>query len=167
MKTAFPVLIISVLVFAFCGGCSSLAKTHQARLERIYRVHGEIAEIAKKLQDIEQIMLYVGRIKDSPLADAALNVAIAIHGEPDEAEKKYAETITLESIEAIGEEVVDLLKLRSKLETISLREKQKSISDAHAIYAIEIRYKFFEKLMLKCAVVVCAVVAIFFLKKFF
>jgi hypothetical protein len=39
-------------------------------------------------------MLYAGRVKSPPMADLALDVAIAIHGEPDEAEKVYASYIT-------------------------------------------------------------------------
>jgi hypothetical protein len=37
-------------------------------------------------------MLYVGRIRDSPLADDALDVAIAIHGQPDDTEKRTPRT---------------------------------------------------------------------------
>ncbi|MDR1413385.1 MAG: hypothetical protein LBI56_00375 [Puniceicoccales bacterium] len=165
---AAPVNILIVsLIFICCGGCNSIAKMHHSRLERIYRIHGEIAEISKQLQDIEQIMLYVGRIKDTPLADAALDVAIAIQGEPDESEKRYAESITLESLEPIKLQVIDLVNLRSKLELISLKENQKAIDDSYAIRAIESRYQFLEKLIFKCAAGVCIVVAIFFLKKIF
>jgi hypothetical protein len=144
-----------------------MAKTHHSRLERIYHAHDEIVEISKKLQDIEQMMLYAGRIKDSPLADAALDVAIAIHGEPDEAEKKYAESITFDSLKVIEKQVISLIKRRANLEALANKERRKVIDEAYAIHAMETRYKLFKEIVFNCSAVICVAVAIFFLRKIF
>jgi hypothetical protein len=40
-------------------------------------------------------MLCVGRVKDSPIADLAFDVAIAIQSGPDDSEKVCANNITL------------------------------------------------------------------------
>jgi predicted nucleotidyltransferase len=147
-------------------GCNSIAKTHHQRLERISRAHDEIANISKKLQDIEQIMLYIGRVRDSPLADAALDVAISIHGEPDDSEKQFAEKITADAVEAVSASVLKLKKRKAALELISQKDRQEAIDESYALHAMESRYKFFEGLMSNCAMAVCAIVAIFMLKKF-
>jgi hypothetical protein len=149
-----------------CCGCESVAKAHLQRLERIYHTGNEIIEISKNLQDIEQMMLYVGRIKDSPMADAALDVAIAIHGEPDDTERKYAENMTMDSLEAVKIHAMDLVKKRANLEMITAKEKQKSIGESYSFYSLESRYKFLQRLVTNCSMVVCAVVAIFFLRRF-
>ncbi|MDR2737975.1 MAG: hypothetical protein LBB18_03490 [Puniceicoccales bacterium] len=148
-------------------GCSSTAKTHHQRLERICRVHDEIAEIARELQDIQQIMLYVGRIRDNPIADRALDVAISIHGEPDVAEKQFAENMTIAEIEKISASAAELLKRMATLEAISRKEKAKAIDESYAIHALESRYKFCEQLISRCLVAVCAVAAFLFLRKIF
>jgi hypothetical protein len=124
--------------------------------------------ISKKLQDIEQTMLYVGRIKDGPLANAALDVAIAIHGEPDDFEKRYAENITMESIASIKVYAVDLVKQKAALESLAHKEKKKSIEETHAMYAQEIQYNFLKQLVsVGVIAVVCIIVAYFFARKFF
>jgi hypothetical protein len=165
-KTLLP-FICSVALIGLCG-CNSIVQPHRERLERIYRVHDGILGISKKLQDIEQTMLYVGRIKDGPLADAALDVAIAIHGEPDAFEKRYAENITMESIASTKIYAIDLVKQRAALESFAHKEKKKSIEETHAMYAQEIQYNFLKRLVSTCTItVVCVIAAYFFARKFF
>ncbi|MDR2603592.1 MAG: hypothetical protein LBC11_03485 [Puniceicoccales bacterium] len=165
-KTLLP-LVYSVVLINLCG-CNSIVKPHRERLERIYRAHDGIAGISKKLQDIEQTMLYVGRIKDGPLADAALDVAIAIHGEPDDFEKKYAENITMESIASTKVYAIDLVKQKEALESFARKEKKKAIEETHAMYAQEIQYNFLKRLAsIGVVTVVCIIVAYFFIGRFF
>jgi tellurite resistance protein len=159
-----PLLLACAVVAV---GCGSVAKSHHSRLERVYRTHDEIAEISKKLQDIEQIMLYVGRINGGPLANAALDIAIAIHGEPDATEKKYAENITAAEIETLGKYAMELVGKRTYLETISAREKSKLLDEAYSIHGMESRYKLLETITNGCAMALCVAVAFFLLKKFF
>ncbi|MDR0741851.1 MAG: hypothetical protein LBE98_00085 [Puniceicoccales bacterium] len=148
-------------------GCNSIVKPHVERLERIYRTHDGIMGISKKLQDIEQTMLYVGRIKDGPLADAALDVAIAIHGEPDDFEKRYAENITMESIASTKIYAMNLVKQRTALESFAHKEKKKTIKEAHTMYVQEIQYNFLKQLVSTGVIaVVCIVVAYIFMRKF-
>lgn len=145
-----------------------MVKPHRERLERIYRAHDGIVGISKKLQDIEQTMLYVGRIKDGPLADAALDVAIAIHGEPDDFEKKYAENITMESIASAKVYAIDLVKQKAALESFARKEKKKTIEETHAMYAQEIQYNFLKRIASTCTVaVICVIAAYFFTRRFF
>ncbi|MDR2628403.1 MAG: hypothetical protein LBC30_00135 [Puniceicoccales bacterium] len=167
LKKALLPLVCYVVLIGLCG-CNSMVKPHRERLERIYRAHDGILGISKKLQDIEQTMLYVGRIKDGPLADAALDVAIAIHGEPDDFEKRYAENITMESIASTKIYAMDLVKQREALKSFVHKEKKKSIEETQAMYAQEIRYGFLKQLLSTCVVtVICIIVVCFFTKKFF
>ncbi|MDR1457723.1 MAG: hypothetical protein LBI47_02665 [Puniceicoccales bacterium] len=166
-KQALLPLVCSAVLINLCG-CNSIVKPHRERLERIYRAHDGIVGISKKLQDIEQTMLYVGRIKDGPLADAALDVAIAIHGEPDNFEKKYAENITMESIASTKVYAIDLVKQKTALEAFARKEKKKAIEETHAMYAQEVQYNFLKRLVSTCTVaVVCAIVAYFFTRRLF
>jgi hypothetical protein len=131
------------------------------------RAGDEIARISKKLQDIEQIMLYVGRIKDSPLADAALDVAIAIHGAPDEAEKRHADAITIDDIEAAGALAVDLLKRRARLEEISATERKKAMDESFSLYAMETKYGTLRRFTAGCSLLLGLAVAFLLMRKFF
>ncbi|MDR2779192.1 MAG: hypothetical protein LBB16_02800 [Puniceicoccales bacterium] len=150
-------------MMSLCG-CNSIARTHHERLERIYHTQNEIIEISKKLQDIEQTMLYVGRIKDGALANAALDIAIAIHGEPDDFEKKYAERVTMESIATTKVYAMDLVKQRAVLESLARKEKKKTMEEAYAMYAQEIRHNFLKQLVSMCTIAVVCFLVILFLK---
>ncbi|MDR2776866.1 MAG: hypothetical protein LBB17_02375 [Puniceicoccales bacterium] len=167
LRKALPPLICSLALINLCG-CNSIVKPHMERLERIYRAYDGITGISKKLQDIEQTMLYVGRIKDGPLADAALDVAIAIHGEPDDFEKRYAENITMESIASTKIYAVDLVKQKTALESLVHKEKKKAIEEAHTMYVQEIQYSFLKQLVSTCGIaMICIIVAHIFTRKFF
>jgi hypothetical protein len=161
----FSFLLPTITLAIF--GCGSVSKMHHARLERIYRTQDMAEEISKKLQDIEQIMLYVGRIKDGALANMALDVAIAIHGDPDSVEKKYAENITADEIDAMKSNVAVLLKQKAHLEAISSKEKRIAMDEAYSIRGIENRYNFLEAIVTNCTVAIGITAALFFLKKFF
>ncbi|MDR1595609.1 MAG: hypothetical protein LBR91_01635 [Puniceicoccales bacterium] len=159
------IFILSLLWIFACIGCNSITKIHHSTLERMYQVQDEIAEISKKMQDIEQIMLYVGRVRDGPLADAALDVAIAIHGEPDEMEKRYAENITVAEIETLRAQVASLANRRAQLEAISAGGRRRVMNEAYSMHGIESRYKLLETIVGNCAMAVCVTVVIFVIRK--
>jgi predicted nucleotidyltransferase len=148
-------------------GCASMARMHHERLERIHRTHDEVIEISKKLEDIEQMMLYIGRIRVGALANAALDVAIFINGEPDDDEKKYAESITIEAIQSLKIHAAKLMKRQEKLRAIFREDERKAIDESYAIHAMESRHQFIEKIFTNCLVATCIVGTIFFLKRFF
>jgi hypothetical protein len=157
----------AAIILVAMGGCNSIAKNHQERLEKIYLVRDRIDAISRELQDMVQIMLHVGRFRDSPLADNALDVAIAIEGEPDELEKKHAQNITADEIEHMKTHAQDLMRQRSSLEITASREKQKIIGEAQSMRALESRYKFFEKLFSNCALGFGIAAAIFIFRRLF
>ncbi|MDR3144559.1 MAG: hypothetical protein LBT64_03630 [Puniceicoccales bacterium] len=159
-------LLPLVICAAICG-CSSAARNHQERLERIYTTCDRISEISDELQDIEQMMLCVGRIRDSPLADDALDVALAIHGEPDELEKARAKNISADEIRSIKMHAMDLVKQKSALEFAASRERRRVMGEARAMEALEIRHRFFEKLVSNCAIGFGVITAIFIFRRFF
>jgi hypothetical protein len=151
----FSKLWISGLLASLClsaGGCSSLAHSHRLHLEKLYHAHGEIVKISSQLQDIQQVMLYAGRVNDSPISSMALDVAIAIQGEPDEAEKAYASTITKA---AIGKEMARAKKLiKRKQQLISIIDGQKDTiaKDISSIVSLESKYQLVSKSLTKCAI---------------
>jgi hypothetical protein len=155
-------LWISGLLASLCllaGGCSSLAHSHRQHLEKVYHAHEEIVSISSQLQDIQQVMLYAGRVNDSPISSMALDVAIAIQGEPDDAEKAYASTITKA---AIGKEMVRAKKLlKRKQQLISSIDGQKDTiaRDISSIASLESKYQLISKTLAKFAIF--AVFAIF------
>ncbi|MDR2603555.1 MAG: hypothetical protein LBC11_03280 [Puniceicoccales bacterium] len=70
----FPKLLVSGLLATLClstAGCSSLAHSHRQQLEKVYGAHDEIVKISSQLQDIQQVMLYAGRVNDSPISSMA------------------------------------------------------------------------------------------------
>ncbi|MDR1432964.1 MAG: hypothetical protein LBI61_01310 [Puniceicoccales bacterium] len=168
MASKFRFFAIAALILpCICGGCRSIAKAHHSRLDKISRTRGEIAEISEKLRDIEQVMLYVGRIKTGDVANAALDVAIAIHGGPDEAEKKYAQVVTLEEIEVMRTQVVKLARRRANLEALSCKETKRAIDEAYSIHAMESRYEFLERLVSNCVIATCIAIAVLLLRRVF
>jgi hypothetical protein len=164
--SASPPFAILIAAIVLCG-CHSVAKTHHGRLERIWRVGDEIAEISERLRDIEQTMLYVGRIRDVPLADAALDVAIAIHGAPDDAEKRHAETITAEDIKNTGVAVADLLRKRAHLEEISAAERRKATDESLSLYAMESKYQSLQRLVFGVSLAIGVAVVLCCVRRFF
>jgi hypothetical protein len=148
------------------GGCNSIVDSHRLRLEKIYRAHDEIATISSQLQDIEQVMLYAGRIKDPPIATLALDVAIAIHGEPDEAEKVYASNITTPMIEREMARVEKLLKRKNFLVGAISSEKNNIPKDLSALSSLETKYLFFSKLFTRGAIALGVLLSLFLFLKF-
>jgi hypothetical protein len=148
----FSKLWISGLLAVLCLsaiGCSSLAYSHRQHLEKLYHAHGEIVKISSQLQDIQQVMLYAGRVNDSPIADMALDVA----------EKAYASTITKDTI---GKEMVRAKKLiKRKQQLISSIDDQKDTiaKDISSIANLETKYQLVSKTLAKFAIF--AVFAIF------
>ncbi|MDR0742713.1 MAG: hypothetical protein LBE98_04610 [Puniceicoccales bacterium] len=156
-KSLVPLIVTLCLSTA---GCSSLSDSHRRRLEMVYSAHEEIVEISSQLQNIQQVMLYAGRVNDFPIADMALDAAIAIQGEPDDGEKAYASNITKR---IIGKEMVRANKLlRRKQHLISPIEGQKDTiaKDISSIARMEAKYDLVSKTLAKCAIYV--LFAIFF-----
>jgi hypothetical protein len=144
----FQKLWISGLLASLCllaGGCSSLAHSHRQRLEKVYHAHEEIVKVSSQLQDIQQVMLYAGRVNDSPIADMALDVAIAIQGEPDDREKLFAANITKD---IIGKEMVrakKLLKRKQQLIHVIDNQKDTIAKDISSIATLETKYHLVSK----------------------
>jgi hypothetical protein len=134
------------------GGCSSIVSTHRRRIEKICDANSELADISSALDDIAQTLLYAGRIHDPPLADLALDVAITIHGEPDDLEKAYAQTITPELIKKDMSSVKKLLVKRDSLTSFISSENKKLDSDIVALAKIETKYAILRGLIWKCAI---------------
>jgi hypothetical protein len=160
-----PIIIFAAI--AAIGGCHSVAETHHSRLQRLHRTHGEICEISAQLRDIEQIMLYVGRVRESPLADAALDVAIAIEGEPDELERRYAETVTMDEIGATGARALKLVKQLRAMEALSVDDRMKAVAEAQSIRTMEGEYKLLKRLISGFTAAIGAAAIIFIAIKFF
>jgi hypothetical protein len=124
---------------------------HGGRLDSVRRAQGELAAVSKKLDDIAQTMLFAGRIHDAPLADLALDVAIAIHGEPDDREKNYAKNITPELIAKDKDRAAKLLAERNSLHSFLAKEGKRLGGDVVALAKLEMERNFFRGLFWKCA----------------
>jgi hypothetical protein len=126
----------------------------------VYDAHGEIVAISSQLQDIQQVMLYAGRVNDSPIAHMALDVAIAIQGEPDDKEKAYATTITKDLLRKEMGRADKLLKRKQKLIATIDSQKNAIAKDISSIASLETKYSLISKALAKVAVF--SLVAIFF-----
>jgi hypothetical protein len=159
----FPKLLVPGLAATLCllaGGCSSLAHSHRLRLEKVYNAHDEIVNISSQLRDMEQVMLYAGRVNDSPIADMALDVAIAIQGEPDDSEKVFASNLTNAAISKEMARANKLLKRKQQLIHIIDGQRDTILNDISSIASLETKYQLISKTLAKCAIF--AVFAIFF-----
>jgi hypothetical protein len=97
-------------------------------------------------------MLYAGRVNDSPISSMALDVAIAIQGEPDDGEKAYASTITKS---AIGKEMAranKLLKRKQQLIHVIHGQKDAIAKDLSSIASLESKYHLVSQSLTKCAI---------------
>jgi hypothetical protein len=151
----FSKLWLPGLVTALCllaAGCSSLSDSHRRRLEMVYDAHDEIVDISSQLQDIEQVMLYAGRVNDSPIADMALDVAIAIQGEPDDREKTYASTITKDMLKKEMARANKLLKRKHHLISVIDGQKDTIAKDISSIASLESRYNLISRSLAKVAI---------------
>jgi hypothetical protein len=148
-------------MFSLLVGCQSIAVEHGNRLRSVNRARDGIVEVSKKLDDIAQTMLYAGRIHDAPLADLALDVAIAIHGEPDDGEKAYAQALTPEAIERDRISVEKLLAKRNSLRAFIAEEGKKLDSDIAKLVKIEAEYVFLRALPWKFAIGIGGIVLVF------
>jgi hypothetical protein len=159
----FSRLWISGLVTALClltAGCSSLSDSHRRHLEMVYNAHDEMVDISSKLQDIQQVMLYAGRVNDSPIADMAFDVAIAIQGEPDDTEKAYATTITKDMLKKEMARANKLLKRKQHLISTIDSQKNAIARDISSIASLESRYNLISRSLAKVAIF--AIFALFF-----
>ena len=142
-------------------GCTSIGKTHQRSLMSLYSASDELAVVSERLSRIERVMLYAGRLYDSPLADDALDVAIMIHGEPDISEKTYAENITPEIISHERGRVLQLINQKQKLSAIISENRAKLIDEATEINQLEGKYNFLYKMVITCVVGIIVACGIF------
>ena len=160
MFPKFLVTLVAVL-FLLGTGCSSLSDSHRRHMATVYDAHGEIVAISSQLQDIQQVMLYAGRVNDSPIADLALDIAIAIQGEPDDKEKAYASTITEDLIRKEMERANKLLKRKLKLIATIDSQKNAIARDITSVTRLETKYSLISQSLAKVAVF--AIFALFFL----
>ena len=158
----FPKILgpLAAVLFLLGTGCSSLSDSHRRHLEKVYGAHGEIVAISSQLQDIQQVMLYAGRVHDSPIADMALDVAIAIQGEPDDKEKAYATTITEDLLRKEMVRADKLLRRKQKLISAIDAQKDTIARDITSVARLETKYELISKALARVAVF--ALVAIFF-----
>jgi hypothetical protein len=147
-------------------GCRSLVEQHGGRLDSVRRAQGEIVDISAKLDDIAQTMLFAGRIHDAPLADLAIDVAIAIHGEPDNSEKAYAKNITPELIAKDKALAAKLLAKRNSLHSFIAKEGKRLSADVVALTKLEMERDFFRGLFWKCVLGIGGIVLIFLCTRF-
>jgi hypothetical protein len=158
-------VLAGLLICLSLGGCNSIVKPHQRRIERLLSSHEEIVDVSKRLNSIERVMLYVGRIRDSPLADDALDVAIAIHGQPDDTEKTYAQNITSQQIEREKSRAFSLIARRRQLKTTIDMEKIKLSDDITQLSNLEGKYSFASKLISRYTFGIGALLLIFLVLK--
>jgi hypothetical protein len=97
-------------------------------------------------------MLYAGRVNDSPTADMALDVAIAIQGEPDDREKAYATTITKDLIGMEMGRADKLIKRKQKLIAIIDSQKDTIAKDISSIASLETKYSLISKAFARIAI---------------
>jgi hypothetical protein len=155
-----------ILLLALLTGCSSSVASHRNRIHDLYAARDDILALSAQIQDIAQIMLYAGRIHSGPLADAALDVAIAIHGQPDDREKAYAQHITLEQVRADGERVSRLLAQRDALRRSIDSSRARVADDLAHLHALEAKYDFASKLISSCAIGIGILIFAFLAFKF-
>jgi hypothetical protein len=122
--------------------------------------------ISAQIQDIAQIMLYAARVHSGELANAALDVAMSIHGQPDDREKAYAQSITAEQIRADGERASRLLAQRDALHCSIDSARSHISNDLANLHAIEAKDDFASKLISSCLLGVGGLVLIFLACKF-
>jgi ParB-like chromosome segregation protein Spo0J len=122
----------------------------------VYGAHEEIVTISSQLQDMQQVMLYAGRVNDSPLADMALDVAIAIQGEPDDKEKTYAANIIKDLLKKDMARADKLLRRKQKLISAIDAQKDTIAKDISSIASLETKYELISKSLPKVAIVALA-----------
>jgi hypothetical protein len=120
-------------------------------MHRLFSAQEEICAISKELGYIEQIMLKAGGIHSGTLANAALDLAISIHGAPDDDEKIYAENITIELILKDKARAKKLVARRNALKTSIDREKDIIDADLSHLSKLEAKYEYASKLISNCA----------------
>jgi hypothetical protein len=157
---------VGILSLPLLIGCQSVVSQHGSRLDSVYRAQGELADVSKKLDDIAQTMLFAGRIHDAPLADFALDVAIAIHGEPDGQEKAYAQTITPELIAKDKVLAEKLLARRDSLLSFIAKEGRRLTADITALAKLEAECSFLRGLIWKFTIGIGGILLIFFCLRF-
>lgn len=82
-------------------------------------------------------MLYAGRVNDSPIAHMALDVAIAIQGEPDDAEKVFTANLTKDITTKEMARANKLLKQKQQLIHIIDGQRDAIANDISSIASLE------------------------------
>jgi hypothetical protein len=100
------------------------------------------------------------------LADLALDVAIAIHGEPDDQEKAYAQTITPELIAKDRVLAEKLLSKRDYLHSFIAKEGRRLTADVVTLAKLEAECSFLRGLIWKCALGIGSIILIFLCLRF-
>ena len=159
-----PLLLL--LAAAGCSTSASISGEHRRRLEDLHAARQSISLINNELQDIEQVMLYAGRLHSGPLADAALDIAIAIHGEPDDQEKLYAQNITIPLIHKDKARALSLIARRNALQASIDRMHISIGSDLTKLAKLEGKYEHASKLISTCILAGSAAILIFLVLKF-
>jgi hypothetical protein len=132
-------------------------------------IHGarqSISLINNELRDIEQVMLYAGRLHSGTLAEAALDVAIAIHGEPDDAEKLYAQNITIPLFRKDKARAMHRLDRSTSLQSAIDRLQASIGADLTKLTKLEGKYEYASKLISTCIFTAAGAILIFLTLKF-
>jgi hypothetical protein len=124
-------------------------------------------DIAENLRNIEQTMLYVARVRDGPLANAAIDVLIAIHGEPDDLEKSYADGMTLKTIAEERKRAATLVSRRDKLRIFMATERQNISSDIPSLQRLETKYDIISSIIRNLSIGAGLLLFAFFIGKAF
>jgi hypothetical protein len=135
-------------------------------VENIRATRQSILAINGELRDIEQVMLYSATIHSGELADAALDLALAIHGDPDVQEKLYAENITIPMIRRDKARALSLIARRDALKSSIDRQQINIDGDLAKLSNLEGRYEYASKLISSCLFAGSAIILSFLIFKF-
>jgi hypothetical protein len=118
----------------------------------LYCARAKILAINRELQDINQVMLHCARIHSGALADTAIDVLTAIHGQPDDAEKIYAQNITMDLIGKDKARAIKLLSQRAALKSTIDSSRSCINQDLARITKLEAKYEYASKLITACSI---------------
>ena len=159
-------LLLGISAATILTGCSSLAGSHRQRVDALYSARAKILAINRELQDMEQIMLHCIRIHSGALAHAAMDVLTAIHGQPDDAEKIYAQNITADLLAKDKARAIKLLTQRAALKSTIDGSRSHINADIAKLTKLEAKYEYASKLITACSIGAALLIFAFLALKF-
>ena len=105
-------LVLAILL-CICG-CSSVGADAIKKAHQIVSCRAQIAKINRELQDLTQVFLYAGRMRDDDVGKLALDAALEIVGQPEDCEKALAMALTHSDVRKRSCRAADLLRERKR-----------------------------------------------------